>query len=68
MSDNPHAGVPQEFRVPGHQVLTITGRDAVAFAQAQTMNDLRALVPGQWQWNGWLNAKGRLIALFMLAM
>ena len=66
MSDNPHAGVPQEFRVPGHQVLTITGRDAVAFAQAQFMNDVAALPAGHWHWNGWLTPKGRVIALFAL--
>ena len=66
MSDNPHAGVPQEFRVPGHQVLTITGRDAVAFAQAQFMNDVAALPAGHWHWNGWLSPKGRVIALFAL--
>ena len=34
MSDNPQAAPPQEFRLPGHDVLAITGRDAVAFAQA----------------------------------
>lgn len=66
MSDNPHAGVPQEFRVPGHQVLTITGRDAAAFAQAQFMNDVAALPVGHWHWNGWLSPKGRVIALFAL--
>jgi folate-binding protein YgfZ len=32
--------------------------------QAQTMNDVRALQPRQWQWNGWLSPKGRLHALF----
>ncbi|MBS0576669.1 MAG: folate-binding protein YgfZ [Proteobacteria bacterium] len=56
------------FALPGWQVLEATGSDATAFLQAQTMNDLRLLAPGQWQWSGWLNAKGRLIALFMLAM
>lgn len=30
------------------------------------MNDAAALQDGQWQWNGWLNAKGRVIALFAL--
>lgn len=56
------------FALPGWQVLEVVGSDATAFLQAQTMNDLRPLAAGQWQWNGWLNAKGRLIALFMLAM
>ena len=30
------------------------------------MNDVALLGDGQWQWNGWLNAKGRVIALFAL--
>jgi len=30
------------------------------------MNDVRTLAPGQWQWNGWLSAKGRVQALFAL--
>ncbi|HEY4560638.1 MAG TPA: folate-binding protein, partial [Lysobacter sp.] len=43
-----------------------SGRDAVAFAQAQFMNDVAALAPGHWQWNGWLDPKGRVQALFQL--
>lgn len=53
-------------RLSGFSLLGIAGADAAAFLQAQTMNDVRALVVGQWHWNGWLNAKGRLIALFAL--
>jgi folate-binding protein YgfZ len=49
-----------------HQVLSVAGPDAEAFLQAQLMNDLRPLAPGQWQWNGWLSAKGRLVALMAL--
>jgi folate-binding protein YgfZ len=66
MSDKPQPASEQEFRLPGHDVLAITGRDAVAFAQAQFMNDVAALGDGQWHWNGWLTPKGRLIALFAL--
>lgn len=70
MSHNPQAvhalASAQEFRLPGHDVLAITGRDAVAFAQAQFMNDVAALADGGWHWNGWLTAKGRVIALFAL--
>lgn len=44
-------------------VLEIAGRDAGAFLQAQLMNDVRALADRHWQWNGWLNAKGRVLAL-----
>ena len=50
----------------GFSLLGISGPDAATFLQAQTMNDVRALAPGHWHWNGWLNAKGRLIALFAL--
>jgi folate-binding protein YgfZ len=52
--------------LPGHSLLACNGPDAAAFLQAQTMNDLRGLVDGQWQWNGWLSAKGRVICLFAL--
>jgi folate-binding protein YgfZ len=44
----------------------LDGPDSAAFAQAQFMNDVAALEPGQWQWNGWLTPKGRVIALFAL--
>ena len=53
-------------KLSGFTVLAINGVDAAAFLQAQTMNDVLALAPGQWQWNGWLNPKGRVIALFAL--
>ena len=66
MSDNPQAIPAQEFRLSGHDVLAIAGRDAVPFAQAQFMNDVAALADGSWQWNGWLTPKGRVIALFAL--
>jgi folate-binding protein YgfZ len=66
MPDNPHADATREFRLPGHHVLIMSGPDALAFAQAQFMNDVAALADGQWQWNGWLTPKGRLLALFAL--
>lgn len=50
----------------GFGVLSIRGDDAAAFLQAQTMNDVLALAPGHWHWNGWLTPKGRVIALFAL--
>ncbi len=66
MSDNPHLP-PAAFRpLPDHHVVALHGRDALAFAQAQTMNDVAALADGQWHWNGWLTPKGRVIALFAL--
>jgi folate-binding protein YgfZ len=52
------------FALPGWSVLDVAGADAAAFLQAQTMNDVRALQPRHWQWNGWLSPKGRLHALF----
>lgn len=74
MPDNPqgapaHAAMAAHAHwnaLPGHRVITLDGADAVAFAQAQTMNDVGALADGHWQWNGWLNPKGRVIALFAL--
>lgn len=47
-------------------VLEVHGRDAHAFLHAQVMSDVRALEDGQWQWSGWLSAKGRVIALGLL--
>lgn len=66
MPDNPQAAPDRWFRLSDHRLLSLAGRDAVAFAQAQTMNDVAALEDGRWQWNGWLTAKGRVIALFGL--
>jgi folate-binding protein YgfZ len=51
----------------GFSVLGIDGLEAESFLQSQTMNDVRTLATGRWQWNGWLNPKGRLISLFALA-
>jgi folate-binding protein YgfZ len=65
MSHNPQPASPW-FALPGHRVIALEGRDAVAFAQSQCMNDVEAAPPGRWQWNGWLTPKGRVIALFAL--
>lgn len=64
MSFKPPSGTP--FILAGFGVTTARGPDAAAFLQAQTMNDVRGLAPGQWQWNGWLTPKGRVVALFAL--
>ena len=66
MHDKPQAAPAHEFRLPSQEILAITGRDATAFAQSQFMNDVAALAAGEWQWNGWLTAKGRVVALFAL--
>ena len=66
MPDKPQTIPAQEFRLPGHAVLALHGRDAAKFAQAQFMSDVTALAPGHWHWSGWLTPKGRVIALFAL--
>jgi len=64
---DPEAPLPAPFfALPGHRVIALSGRDAIAFAQAQCMNDVEAAPVGRWQWNGWLTPKGRVIALFAL--
>ena len=50
----------------GFGVLAVDGPQAGAFLQAQLMNDVAALAVSAWQWNGWLTAKGRVVALFAL--
>jgi len=54
------------FALPDYTIVDLDGPDAVVFAQAQFANDVTALGIGQWQWNCWLNAKGRVLALFAL--
>jgi hypothetical protein len=49
------------------EVLSIAGPDAVAFAQAQFTCDAAALPVGRWQFGAWLDAQGRVRALFHLA-
>lgn len=66
MPDNPPIAANPAFALPEHRIVTLEGRDATAFAQAQLMNDVASLPPGHWQWNGWLTPKGRLIAMFAL--
>lgn len=64
MHDNPQASSGLVFALPDHRLIALTGRDAATFAQAQFMNDVAQLEPGQWHWSGWLTPKGRVIALF----
>ncbi len=66
MPDNPQTPMAPWFPLSDHRLIALSGRDAVAFAQAQTMNDVAALADGEWHWNGWLTPKGRVIALFAL--
>ena len=66
MPDKPPRQAGDFFAIPGIATIALDGPDAVAFAQAQFMNDVAALAPGHWQWNGWLTPKGRVVALFAL--
>jgi hypothetical protein len=58
---------PENTRLGDVSLLSLRGPDAEAFAQSQLMNDVLALPVGHWHWNGWLTAKGRVIALAALA-
>lgn len=49
------------------QCIVIDGADARRFAQAQFSGDVHALQSGHWQWNAWLDARGRVQALMHLA-
>lgn len=66
MPNNPQMSQTPWFALSDHRLVALSGRDALAFAQAQTMNDVAALRDGEWHWNGWLTPKGRVIALFAL--
>ena len=66
MPDNPTSVESPALPLTDHRLLALTGKDALAFAQAQFMNDVTALADGAWQWNGWLTPKGRMVALFAL--
>lgn len=57
---------PRSAPLNGFDLLALEGPDALAFAQAQFCNDVRALEVGQWQWSAWLTPKGRVQALFAL--
>lgn len=49
------------------QTLLLEGPDALAFAHAQFSSDVAALAVGRWQFSAWLDAQGRVRALFHLA-
>lgn len=66
MPDNPQTPHTSWFALSDHRLIVLSGRDSIAFTQAQTMNDVASLRDGEWHWNGWLTPKGRVIALFAL--
>ena len=49
------------------ETLLLTGPDAAAFAHAQFSSKVDLLDVGQWQFSAWLDARGRVRALFHLA-
>ena len=52
---------------PSHaETLLIEGPDALAFAHAQFSSNVQSLAVGTWQFSAWLNAQGRVRALFHL--
>lgn len=56
------------FASLGHRdALVIAGDAARGFLQGQLSGDLRQLQPGRWQWNAWLDPRGRVCALLHLA-
>lgn len=48
------------------ELVSIEGPDAIAFAQSQLSSNLASLADGQWQFSAWLDAQGRVRALFHL--
>lgn len=49
------------------ETLLLEGDDALAFAQAQFSGNAAELAVGRWQFSAWLDAQGRVRALFHLA-
>ncbi|HTV86592.1 MAG TPA: folate-binding protein [Dyella sp.] len=52
---------------PTAQIVALEGPDALAFAHTQFTSQVNALANGQWQFSSWLDAQGRVRALFHLA-
>jgi folate-binding protein YgfZ len=67
MSPTTPTGQDGDAAIVVGELLSIAGSDALPFIQAQVMSDAAALADGGWQWSGWLNPKGRLVAFFALA-
>lgn len=49
------------------ETVSLEGPDAIAFAQAQFGSKVGELAVGRWQFSAWLDAQGRVRALFHLA-
>ena len=48
------------------QILEISGKDSVSFANAQFCSDVSALHELNWQWSAWLDPQGRARGVFAL--
>src|SRR5690348_405486 len=48
------------------ELVSLEGPDAIAFAQSQFSSNLAPLADGEWQFSAWLDAQGRVRALFHL--
>ncbi len=55
------------IRLDDFEAVLLEGPDALSFAQAQFAADLRTLATGHWCWTAWLDAPGRVLALFLVA-
>ena len=55
-----HRHTAMNLLSPDHTIATFVGADASTFLQSQLTNDVAALAVGDWQWQGYCSAKGRL--------
>ncbi len=62
----PASGATFRAELSHNALLEVSGDDATAFLHGQFTNDVQALRVGDAQWNGWLTAKGRMLASFLL--
>jgi folate-binding protein YgfZ len=49
------------------RTITLSGPDALAFANAQFSSDVLELAVGRWQWSAWLDPKGRVRTFLQVA-
>ncbi len=56
---------PNYLAIPNISIVKFSGADAESFLQGQLSNDISTL-DNQWQYSGYCNPKGRLLALFQL--
>ena len=54
------------FNLGSAGLVRLRGPDSRSFAQSQFCSDVAALPANDWQWSGWLDAKGRVRYFFAL--